>query len=149
MTRFDKTCIVVAFLSIPLLWLSTPPPQLEQIDLEENRTESWPELIIQEKQELTEFRNRLVSSAALGFVPKTGDDDEVTATSTVPSLFYGTFQLGERITALVENGDIVQLCGQGDTLTDGSICLSVSVNTVNILLPDGTEKKLSLYEEAL
>lgn len=148
MSRFDKACMLVALLSVPLLWSFSPSPQSVQGGGGKKSMDSWQALARPEKKDLAQIKDRLVSAPALGFVPHkqgakaTVQEDGVTS-------FYGTFQLETGMTALVEKGGVMQLCREGDVLADGSAVLLVSTNSITLRLPSGAEKKVALYEESL
>lgn len=151
MVRFDKACILVALLSVPLLWLFSPSPRSEPVGAGAKGADSWQVPARPEKKDLAKIKARLIAAPALGFVPpkQAEEAEKATARKEGVTSFYGTFQLGTGITALVEKGGVIQLCREGDVLADGSTVLAISTNSVKILLPDGTEKKVALYEESL
>lgn len=148
MSRFDKACILVALLTVPLLWRFSPAPRPVQAGAGAKGGDSWQTLARPEKKDLLKVRDRLVVAPALGYVaPEKGQ--EPTGKKEVAVLFHGTFQIGTVVAALMESGDTIQLCRPGAVLADGSTVLAISTNSVDLRLSSGVEKKVALYEESL
>ncbi len=151
MTFFDKACILVAFVGIPLIWYTTPTPQAVNVDQRQNTTDTWQKQVPSQKEDLAQIKNQLLLAPFLGYAPSSPEHEKNVEMSKVtgPSLFYGTIQSAVGRGALLEVGNTIQIFHQGDRMSDGSIVASITANTIQFQLPDGSEKMMHLYQESL